>query len=73
MEQALENEITSHEPQLMSVVSVGDELVRQQHFGADRIQERLQDTLGMWNHLLDLAALRRKRLEEAVDFHQVSN
>ncbi|XP_046664582.1 LOW QUALITY PROTEIN: spectrin beta chain-like [Homalodisca vitripennis] len=67
---ALENEIGSHEPQLMSVVAVGDQLVKQQHFGAERIQERLQDTLGNWNHLLDLAALRRKRLEEAVDFHQ---
>lgn len=25
----------------------------------------------MWNHLLDLAAFRRKRLEEAVDYHQL--
>ncbi|KMQ98255.1 spectrin beta chain isoform x6 [Lasius niger] len=68
---ALENEIQSHEPQLMSVAAVGDELVRQQHFGSDRIQERLQEILGMWNHLLDLAAFRRKRLEEAVDYHQL--
>ncbi|XP_043588838.1 spectrin beta chain isoform X3 [Bombus pyrosoma] len=68
---ALENEIQSHEPQLMSVAAVGDELVRQKHFGSDRIQERLQEILGMWNHLLDLAAFRRKRLEEAVDYHQL--
>ncbi|CAH0387321.1 unnamed protein product [Bemisia tabaci] len=67
---ALETEIQSHEPQLMSVVSVGDELVRQGHFGAERIQERLANTLGMWQHLLDLSAARRSRLEEAVDFHQ---
>ncbi|KAK0158327.1 hypothetical protein PV328_009343 [Microctonus aethiopoides] len=68
---ALENEIQSHEPQLMSVAAVGDELVRQQHFGSDRIQERLQEILSMWNHLLDLSAFRRKRLEEAVDYHQL--
>ncbi|KAG5309825.1 SPTCB protein, partial [Acromyrmex insinuator] len=68
---ALENEIQSHEPQLMSVAAVGDELVRQQHFGSDRIQERLQEILAMWNHLLDLAAFRRKRLVEAVDYHQL--
>ncbi|XP_014212217.1 spectrin beta chain isoform X3 [Copidosoma floridanum] len=68
---ALENEIQSHEPQLMSVVAVGDDLVRQQHFGADRIQERLQEILTMWNHLLDLVAFRRKRLEEAVDYQQL--
>ncbi|XP_048516280.1 spectrin beta chain isoform X2 [Athalia rosae] len=68
---ALENEIQSHEPQLMSVAAVGDELIRQHHFGSDRIKERLQEILGMWNHLLDLAAFRRKRLEEAVDYHQL--
>ncbi|XP_017882681.1 spectrin beta chain isoform X5 [Ceratina calcarata] len=68
---ALENEIQSHEPQLMSVAAAGDELVRQKHFGSDRIQERLREILGMWNHLLDLAAFRRKRLEEAVDYHQL--
>lgn len=67
----MESEIQTHEPQLMSVVAVGNELVQQKHFGADRISERLNDTLGMWHHLLDLAAYRRKRLEEAVDFHQV--
>ncbi|XP_015125014.1 spectrin beta chain isoform X2 [Diachasma alloeum] len=68
---ALENEIQSHEAQLMSVAAVGDELVRQEHFGSRSIQERLKEILSMWNHLLDLAAFRRKRLEEAVDFHQL--
>lgn len=45
--------------------------MRQQHFGSDRIQERLEEILTMWSHLLDLAAFRRKRLEEAVDYHQL--
>lgn len=56
----------------MSVVSVGEELVKKEHFGASSIQSRLDEILGMWQHLLDLAAFRRKRLEEAVDFHQVN-
>lgn len=55
----------------MSVVAIGDDLVQRRHFGADRIQDRLQEILGMWQHLIDAAAYRRKRLEEAVDFHQV--
>lgn len=55
----------------MAVAAVGDELIRQGHFGADRIQERLQEILDMWNHLLDLSSFRRKRLEEAVDYHQL--
>lgn len=67
----MENEIESHEPQLLSVTSVGEELVKQGHFGAKSIQNRLDDTLTMWQHLLDLTAYRRKRLEEAVDFHHV--
>uniref|UniRef100_A0A069DY92 Spectrin beta chain n=1 Tax=Panstrongylus megistus TaxID=65343 RepID=A0A069DY92_9HEMI len=67
---ALENEIASHEPQLASVVAVGEDLVKQGHFGAERIQSRLNDTLDSWKHLQELVAFRRKRLEEAVDFHQ---
>ncbi|KAL1138874.1 hypothetical protein AAG570_008936 [Ranatra chinensis] len=67
---ALENEMASHESQLASVVAVGEDLVRQGHFGAERIQQRLNDTLAMWKHLTELAAFRRKRLEEAVDYHQ---
>lgn len=68
---ALESEIHSHDPQLMSVVSIGDELVRQEHFGSDRIKERLKEILAMWNHLLDLTSYRRKRLEDAVDYFQL--
>ena len=68
---ALESEIHSHDPQLMSVVSVGDELVREEHFGADQIKDRLKDILAMWNHLLDLTAYRRKRLEDAVEYFQL--
>lgn len=35
---ALEADVQAHEPQLMSVAAVGDELISQGHFGADRIQ-----------------------------------
>ena len=68
---ALESEINSHDSQLMSVVHVGDELVRQEHFGADQIKDRLKEILATWNHLLDLTAYRRKRLEDAVDYFQM--
>jgi spectrin beta len=39
---ALEQEIHSHDSQLMSVVAVGDDLVTQGHFGADQIKDRLK-------------------------------
>ncbi|XP_073946334.1 spectrin beta chain isoform X1 [Choristoneura fumiferana] len=68
---ALEADVAAHEPQLMSVAGVGDELVSQGHFGADRIQERLRDILSQWNHLLDVASLRKNRLDAAVRYHQL--
>lgn len=35
---ALLGEVKAHEPQLMAVAGVGDELIRDGHFGSDRIQ-----------------------------------
>jgi len=67
---ALEEDIASHEPALYSVVNVGEELIQQEHFGSDKIQERITEMVDMWNHLCQLAAYRRKRLEEAVSYHQ---
>lgn len=69
--QALENEIQSHESQLLEVVKVGEDLINSNHFGADRIQERVSSTHSMWEHLIGLSKQRRKRLEDAVDYHQV--
>ncbi|XP_071055816.1 spectrin beta chain isoform X5 [Onthophagus taurus] len=68
---ALENEIQAHEPQLQAVLNVGEELVTSGHFGSDKIQQRLQEASEAWRHLLELTAYRRKRLEEAVDYHQL--
>ncbi|XP_026313733.1 spectrin beta chain isoform X3 [Hyposmocoma kahamanoa] len=68
---ALEASAHAHEPQLMAVAAVGDELVSQGHFGADRIQERLRDILSQWNHLLDVVSLRKHRLDAAVRYHQL--
>ncbi|XP_032787983.2 spectrin beta chain isoform X7 [Daphnia magna] len=67
---ALEEDIASHEPTLYSVVNVGEELIQQEHFGSEKIQERITEMVDMWNHLCETAAYRRKRLEEAVSYHQ---
>nr|XP_034832695.1 spectrin beta chain isoform X2 [Maniola hyperantus] len=68
---ALEADVEAHEPQLMRVAAVGDELISQGHFGADRIQDRLRDILSQWNHLLDVVSLRKNRLDAAVRYHQL--
>lgn len=69
---ALEAEIHSHEPQLMSVASVGSDLIEQQQFGAEKVQERLQEITNLWQNLKNLSEYRKSRLTEAVDYHQVN-
>ncbi len=71
-QKALEHEISNHEGQLNSVVSVGQDLVDSQQFGADKVQERLQEITSLWQNLRDLLVYRKNRLTEAVDYHQVS-
>ncbi|XP_065563390.1 spectrin beta chain-like isoform X3 [Artemia franciscana] len=67
---ALEEDIQSHEPQLQLVIQAGEDLVNESHFGSDKIRERIDEIADMWNHLWEMANLRKKRLTEAVDLHQ---
>lgn len=68
---ALDADIHSHEPQLMSVVSIGQDLIDQQQFGAEKVQERVQEIINLWQNLKNLSEYRKSRLTEAVDYHQV--
>jgi len=51
-------------------MSVGQDLIDQGHFGADKVQERLDEVNSKWDTLTDLMDSRKRRLTEAVDFHQ---
>ena len=66
----LETEIFGHESALLVSISGGDELIQQGHFGSEKIQERIQDIMDRWTHLIGLMDDRKKRLTDAVDFHQ---
>merc|ERR1719507_1465725 len=66
----LETEILGHESALQVSISGGDELIQQGHFGSEKIQERIQEVSDMWNHLINLMDERKRRLTDAVDFHQ---
>ena len=66
----LETEITGHESALQVSISGGDELIQQGHFGSEKIQERIQEVSEMWNQLINLMDERKRRLTDAVDFHQ---
>ncbi|XP_071744788.1 spectrin beta chain isoform X3 [Lepeophtheirus salmonis] len=67
---SIETEIHSHETALQSSLEAGNNLMERGHFGEDKIRERSVEVQGMWNSLIDLMTDRKKRLTEAVDFHQ---
>ena len=67
---SLETEIRAHETALQMSVAQGQELIDQGHFGADKCQQRIDDVMGMWTRLIELMDNRKRRLTEAVDFHQ---
>ncbi|XP_067118329.1 spectrin beta chain isoform X2 [Centruroides vittatus] len=67
---ALEDDIAVHEQQLVAVIKVGEDLISAQHFGSDKIQERIREIQSMWDHLQELQSARTRRLVEAIDYHQ---
>ncbi|XP_033733764.1 spectrin beta chain-like isoform X12 [Pecten maximus] len=69
-QKAMEDEMTARHTHLQSVLQVGNDLITAGNFGADRIQERIDEINQQWETLIDLAAYRKKRLNEAVDYYQ---
>ena len=67
----MEDEMTARHSHLQSVLEVGNDLITAGNFGADKIQSRTDEINQQWESLIDLAAFRKKRLNEAVDFYQV--
>jgi len=63
--------MTARHTHLQSVLQVGNDLISAGNFGAEKIQGRIDEINEQWESLIDLAAFRKKRLNEAVDFYQV--
>jgi hypothetical protein len=55
---SLETEIRAHENTLRQSMSAGEDLINQGHFGSDRVQQRLDEVNGMWQHLVELMEYR---------------
>ena len=68
----MEDEMQARHSHLQSVLQVGQDLIGAGNFGAEKIQGRINEINQQWDNLIDLAAYRKKRLLEAVDFYQVS-
>ncbi|KAK2824698.1 hypothetical protein Q5P01_021873 [Channa striata] len=67
---AFEDEMSGRAAHLQQTIKQGEELVANNHFGADKIKERIQDIQEQWAALERLSAVRKARLEEACNQHQ---
>ncbi|XP_074602834.1 spectrin beta chain-like isoform X2 [Brevipalpus obovatus] len=67
---ALEEELAAHEPQLISILQSGHDLLQDGHFGSENIQKRLKEVEELWDKLKELQAMRSARLDEAIQYHQ---
>ncbi|XP_033469021.1 spectrin beta chain, non-erythrocytic 1 isoform X1 [Epinephelus lanceolatus] len=67
---AFEDEMSGRAGHLQQTIKQGEELVADNHFGADKIKERIQDIQEQWAALERLSAVRKARLQEACNQHQ---
>ncbi|XP_061693988.1 spectrin beta chain, non-erythrocytic 1 isoform X3 [Syngnathoides biaculeatus] len=67
---ALEDEMSGRAGHLQQTIKQGDQLVAENHFGADKIKERVRDIQEQWAALERLSAVRKSRLQEACNQHQ---
>ncbi|XP_077585265.1 spectrin beta chain, non-erythrocytic 1 isoform X3 [Stigmatopora nigra] len=67
---ALEDETSGRAAHLQQTIKQGEQLVADDHFGADKIRERIRDIREQWAALEQLSAVRKSRLQEACNLHQ---
>uniref|UniRef100_A0A8C1HG22 Spectrin beta chain n=1 Tax=Cyprinus carpio carpio TaxID=630221 RepID=A0A8C1HG22_CYPCA len=67
---ALEDEMSGRSGHLQHTVREGQVMADAGHFGEAKIRERIADVQAQWAALEQLAAVRKKRLEEACSLHQ---
>uniref|UniRef100_A0A3Q0RHB8 Spectrin beta chain n=1 Tax=Amphilophus citrinellus TaxID=61819 RepID=A0A3Q0RHB8_AMPCI len=69
-QRALEDEMSGRAGHLQHTIAEGQAMVKAGHFGATKIQERIGDLQSQWAALEQLAAVRKKKLEEALALYQ---
>ncbi|XP_029690639.1 spectrin beta chain, non-erythrocytic 1-like isoform X3 [Takifugu rubripes] len=67
---ALEDEMSGRAGHLQQTIRQGEELVANNHFGADKIKERIKDIQNQWAALERLSTVRKSHLLEACNKHQ---
>ncbi|XP_053568173.1 spectrin beta chain, non-erythrocytic 1 isoform X2 [Bombina bombina] len=67
---AFEDEMSGRSGHLLQTIKEGEEMISEDHFGSEKIRERITDIQEQWANLEQLSAIRKKRLEETASLHQ---
>ncbi|XP_055390536.1 spectrin beta chain isoform X2 [Condylostylus longicornis] len=68
--EAIETDIFAYEERVQAVVAVCDELESERYHDINRITQRKENVLRLWNYLLELLKARRQRLEISMQLQQ---
>ncbi|KAJ8276560.1 hypothetical protein COCON_G00083120 [Conger conger] len=68
--EAFRDEMAARYGPLGHSIAGGDALVREGHYGAQEVTERIRDVRAQWAHLEEASQLREQHLKEAVALHQ---
>ncbi|XP_037096955.1 spectrin beta chain, erythrocytic isoform X1 [Syngnathus acus] len=67
---AFEDELGARRANLHKLLTEGDEMIKENHFGAPVIRERTDSVEGQWRQLEELAAFRKQNLQDTQRFFQ---
>ncbi|KAJ6667041.1 hypothetical protein lerEdw1_019044 [Lerista edwardsae] len=67
---AFEDEMSGRSSHFQQAIKEGEDMIAEDHFGSEKIRERIMDIKNQWANLEHLSAIRKKRLEEASLLHQ---
>nr|XP_020664161.1 spectrin beta chain, non-erythrocytic 1 isoform X2 [Pogona vitticeps] len=67
---AFEDEMSGRSSHFQQAIKEGEDMIAEDHFGSEKIRERIKDIQNQWANLEQLSAFRKKRLEEASLLHQ---
>ncbi|KAJ1156330.1 hypothetical protein NDU88_009054 [Pleurodeles waltl] len=67
---AFEDEMSGRSGNFRQTIREGEEMIKEDHFGSEKIRERINDIEEQWASLEQLSAIRKKHLKEAASLHQ---
>ncbi|KAM4680772.1 spectrin beta chain, non-erythrocytic 1 isoform 2-T2 [Amazona ochrocephala] len=67
---AFEDEMSGRSGHFQQAIKEGEDMIAVEHFGSEKVRERIKDIREQWANLEQLSAIRKKHLEEASLLHQ---